>query len=130
MGGLQVLEEEFAADGLHVLGFLSNNFGSQGGSEEQIEACTDDYGVTFAQFIIDDVVDPGPRPVWDWLLSQDNPGPASGIAPTWNFHKYLISRDGELVQHWESNVAPPGAASDPDFDTNPIVVAIQAELDK
>lgn len=130
MGGLQVLEEVFAADGFQVLGFLSNNFGNQGGDDEEIDACTDDYGVTFEQFVIDDVIGSDPRPVWDWLLAQENPGPANGIAPTWNFHKYLVSREGEVVQHWASAVAPPTSANDPNFDTNAIVVAIEQELAK
>jgi len=133
MGGLQVLEDAFSAQGFHMLGFYSNNFGNppQGGTEEQVEACTNEYNVTFAQFKMDDVLPQGAspaRPVWDWILQQTNPGPATSIEPSWNFHKYLISKEGEIVKHWGQSTAPPTSASDPNFDTNEIVVAIEAEL--
>lgn len=132
------MEEQFSADGLHVLGFLSNDFGNQAGSDGQIEACTEQYNVQFDQFAIDHVKDPDgdgpevPQPVFAWLLSQQNPGPSAGIEPTWNFHKYLISRDGQLVAHWDSAVYPGDDPNNPNdnFDDNPIVVAIKAELAK
>ncbi|MCK6592718.1 MAG: hypothetical protein L6Q76_34615 [Polyangiaceae bacterium] len=132
MAGLQGLEEKFSADGLEVLGFLSNDFGNQGGSDGQVDACTDKYGITFDQFAIDHVKGADAQPVWKWLLAQPNPGPAMPIEPQWNFHKYLISRDGKLVGHWASPVYPGDDPSDPNdsFDTNPIVVAIKEELAK
>lgn len=132
MAGLQGLEEKLSADGLEVLGFLSNDFGSQGGSDDQVDACTNKYGVTFDQFGIDHVMGLDAQPVWKWLLSQPNPGPAMPIEPQWNFHKYLISRDGKLVGHWASPVYPGDDPNDPNdsFDTNPIVVAIKDELAK
>lgn len=132
MGGLQGLEEKFSADGLEVLGFLSNDFGSQGGSPGQVEGCTDKYGITFDQFAIDHVKGADAQPVWKWLLSQPNPGPANPIEPQWNFHKYLISRKGTLVGHWASPVYPGDDPSNPNdsFDTNPIVIAIKEELAK
>lgn len=138
MAGLQVLEETFSGEGFHVLGFYSDDFGSQGGNDEDIEACTGQYAVSFPQFEKADVLDPdgaGPgtaQPVWSWLLSQPNVGPESSLPPTWNFHKYLISRDGELVAHWGSGTYPgddPSNAND-SFDTSAIVVAIEAELAK
>lgn len=121
-----------------MLGFLSNDFGSQGGSEGQVDACTDKYHVTFPQFAIDHVTDPdgagpaAPEPVFAWLESQKNPGPSTSVSPTWNFHKYLVSRDGKLIAHWPSEVYPgddPADASD-SFDKSPIVIAIKAELAK
>jgi glutathione peroxidase len=137
MAGLQVLEETFAAQGFKVLGFYSNNFGNQGGTDDQIDACTDEYMVTFNQFATENVIDPDgagaetPQPVWQWLLSQPNPE-AYGLAPTWNFHKYLITRDGQLVRHFLQEVYPGDDPNNPNdsFDTNPIVVAIEAELAK
>jgi glutathione peroxidase len=136
MAGLQVLEEQFSAEGLHVLAFYSNDFGAQGGTEGQIETCTNDYMVTFEGFDIAHVIDPdggGPeeaRDVFGWILSQPDPGPANGLEPTWNFHKYLIGRDGQLVAHFGRNEYPGDDPADPndDFDTNEIVVAIRAEL--
>jgi glutathione peroxidase len=132
------LEEKFSGQGLHVLGFLSNDFGNQGGSDEQIHACNEQYAVTFEQFDLDHVKDPdgdGPgvaQPVFAWLAAQPNPGPAATPAPTWNFHKYLVSRDGQLVAHWPEYTYPGDDPNNPNdsFETNPIVVAIQAELAK
>jgi glutathione peroxidase len=137
MAGLQVLEETFAAQGLKVLGFYSNNFGNQGGSDEEIDACSDEYMVTFDQFATENVIDPDgagaetPQPVWQWILSQPNPE-AYALPPSWNFHKYLISRDGQLVHHFLQEVYPGDDPNNPgdSFDTNPIVVAIEAELAK
>jgi glutathione peroxidase len=133
MAGLQVLEETFSEQGLEVLGFYSNDFGNQGGDDEDIEGCTDQYAVTFDQFAPGHVIDPDgagpqvPQPVWQWLSQQ--PG---FVAPEWNFHKYLISRSGELVQHFSRSVYPGDDPNNPNdsFDTNEIVVAIQAELAK
>lgn len=132
MAGLQVLEATFGAQGFHVLGFLEDDFGNQGGDPDEIEACTEQYHVKFLQFDVNHVVGPDAQPVWQWLLAQPNPGPAANIEPTWNFNKYLVARDGTLIAHWESPVYPgddPSDASD-DFDSNPIVVAIKAELAK
>ncbi|MBK6519279.1 MAG: hypothetical protein IPM79_22355 [Polyangiaceae bacterium] len=122
MADLQGLEEQFGAQGFHVLGFYSDDF-NQAGSEDDIEACTGQYMVTFPQLMVDHVVDPPVQPVWQWLLAQPNPDPALPMAPDWNFHKYLISRDGQLVGHWDTNIDP---GDDP--PNNPIVLAIEAEL--
>lgn len=124
--------------GLHVLSFISNDFGNQGGDPGQIDACTDKYHVTFQQFGIDHVIDPdggGPgkaQPVFDWLLAQPNPGPAGSLAATWNFHKYLVGRDGKLMAAWASEVYPGDDPNNPfdSFDGSPIVIAIKAELAK
>ena len=134
MAGLQVLEDTFSAQGFHVLGFLSNDFGNQGGTAGQIGACNAMYGIKFTQFGIDHVIPHGttpPEPVFAWLEAQTpTPGPDTSPLPSWNFSKYLVSRTGTLVAHWDSPQAPPTSASDPSFDTNPIVVAIKAELAK
>ncbi len=98
MAGLQVLEDHYGDQGFAVLGLYSNDFGKQGGSDEQIRGVTDKYGVTYAQFAIAPVIGEAPRPTFAWLLGQDNPGPKKdGLAPTWNFFKYLVSRSGALV---------------------------------
>jgi glutathione peroxidase len=123
------LEETFKGEGLHVLGFLSNDFGNQGGDDGQVDACNDQYGVKFDQFAIDHVSGATPEPVFAWLLGQQEPGPDGPMEPDWNFEKYLISRDGTVVAHWDGPTAPPNDAND-NFDANPIVVAIKAELAK
>lgn len=131
MAGLQVLEVEFSAQGYHTLGFFNNDFGNQGGTPAEIDACIKSYAVSFSTFELGKVTPPA-QPVFDWILSQPEPGPASGITPTWNFDKYLISKTGQLVKHWRNTVDPPAPkASDPTkFDSNPIVVAIREELAK
>jgi len=138
MAGLQGLEDKLGGQGFHVLGFISNDFGMQGGTSGQIDACTGMYAVTFPQFVIDHVIDTDgagpvvPQPAFAWLYTQGNPGPSSTLYPTWNFHKWLVGRDGHVVAHWDSPVYPGDDPSDPSdsFDTNPIVVAINAELAK
>jgi glutathione peroxidase len=138
MAGLQVLEEKFSGQGFHVLGFLENDFGMQGGTDGQIDACTGMYGVTFPQFAIDHVIDTDgagpevPQPVFAWIYAQGNPGPATTLYPTWNFHKWLVSRDGHVIKHWDSPTYPGDDPNNPSdsFDTSEIVVAIKAELAK
>ena len=118
--------------GLQVLGFLSNDFGMQGGDPGQIDACNGKYMVTFDQFAIDHVVPPTAQPVFAWLEAQPNPSPPLSLQPSWNFHKYLIGRDGKLVAHWDTPVYPGDDPSNPNdsFDTSSIVIAIKAELAK
>ncbi len=121
-----------------MLGFLSNDFGNQGGTDGQVDACNEQYAVTFQQFDLDHVKDTdgaGPiaaQPVFAWLEAQPNPGPAATPEPDWNFHKYLVSRQGELVAHWDSPEYPGDDPANPNdsFDTSAIVVAIKAELAK
>jgi glutathione peroxidase len=118
-----------------VLGFLSDDFGSQAGSGSDVTACNTKYGITFPQFAVDHVVPQGstpPQPVFAWLEAQSNPGPDTSQLPSWNFSKYLVSRTGDLVGHWDSPQYPGMDPTDPSsmFDTNPIVVAIRAELAK
>lgn len=137
MAGLQVLEESFSGQGFHLLGFYSDNFGMQGGTQDQIDACTDNYMVTFEQFVKANVIDPDaggpdvPQPVWQWLLAQPNPE-AFPLQPDWNFHKYVISKDGQLVRHFDTQTYPGDDPNNPNdsFETNPIVMAIEAELAK
>ena len=133
--GLQVLENTFSAQGFHVLGFLSDDFGNQGGSAGDVQACNAKYGITFNQFAIAHVIPVGTapaQPIFAWLEGQPSPGPDTSPTPSWNFSKYLISRTGALVAHWDSPQYPGMDPSDPSsmFATNPIVVAIEAELAK
>ena len=131
MAGLQVLEEEFGDQGFHVLGFYSNDFGNQGGNEEQIDNCIEKYAVSFPQFSIDHVVGAEAQPVFQWLLAQPNPE-SSQIAADWNFHKYLVPRDGVLIHHYPTSPYPGDNPSDPNdsFDTNQVVIDIRAALEQ
>ena len=124
MAGLQVLEDQYKAQGFSVLGFYSNDFGNQGGSNDDINECTNDYNITFDQFASDHVKGSNAQPVWKWLFDQGAP------APGWNFHKYLVARDGSYIKKWGSN---PYWGTDPSatkFTNNDVVKAIEAELQK
>ena len=134
MAGLQVLEEELSGQGFHVLGFFSNNFGNQAGSSEDIDACNAEHAVSFPEFEIAHVIDPdggGPelaQPVFDWILAQPSPGPEEPLAPTWNFHKYLIDREGNLMAHFAQAEYWGDDPSAPAFEASPVVQAIRAAL--
>lgn len=100
--GLEALQQEHASRGFSVLGFPSNDFkGQEPGSEEQIqEFCTLTYGVKFPMFEKVSVIGDNATPLYRRLTHE------TGVAPAWNFHKYLISRDGRVVAQFPSKVTP------------------------
>jgi len=102
-GGLQSLWEAYRAQGLTVLGVPSNDFGRQEpGSEAEIkEFCKVNFGVNFPLTQKERVSGDGAHPFYKWARS--NPG---ADAPGWNFHKYLIGRDGRLIASFSSGVDP------------------------
>ena len=103
--GLQALHKKYAAKGLVVLGFPSNAFGGQepGGNKKIAEFCQANYGVTFPVFGKIEANPLTKDPVFAGLAA------ASGAAPRWNFHKYLIDRSGKRVESFESAVEPQSA---------------------
>jgi len=90
-----------------VLGFPSNNFGSQEpGSDEEIAAfCQLNYGVTFPVFNKGDVKGPHQQPVYQWLTDPAKNG-WNTKEPQWNFYKYLVGDTGNLLQVYSSSVSP------------------------
>ncbi len=100
--GLQALHDELAGRGFAVLGFPSNEFGGQEpGTAEQIQTfCERNYGVKFPMFE-KLATKPGPSqsPVYAFLTK-------GGDAPSWNFCKFLVGKDGEVRAFFPSNVAP------------------------
>jgi len=100
--GLEKLYSNFKEDGLIVLGFPSNDFGHQEpGTEAQVKAfCSLTYDVKFPMFAKSHVRDGNASPFYSSLAA------ASGQSPQWNFHKYLIGRDGQLVQSFRSGIEP------------------------
>lgn len=129
MAGLQVLEEQFSSKKFHVLGFYSDDFGKQGGSDEQIAGVVEKYRVSYPQFAIAPVSGQSPRPVFQWLLGHDNPGPKKDpLAPTWNFHKWLISREGKLLAAFDMRSYPGEDATSSTWRDSEIVQAIEAAL--
>ncbi len=104
--GLQAISEKYKAQGLEVLGFPANNFGGQEpGSAEEIGAfCEKNFGVTFDLFAKSSVKGTDKSAFFAYLTEKANPDKTGEIA--WNFEKFLISRDGELVDRYKSAVTP------------------------
>lgn len=104
--GLEALHAKYGPQGLVVLGFPSNDFGQQEPKDgkEIADFCFNTYGVKFPMFA-KSVVKPGPNanPLFAQLTL------ATGKAPGWNFHKYLVGRDGQAIGSYGSNVTPTGA---------------------
>jgi glutathione peroxidase len=100
--GLENLYEEYQDQGLVVLGFPSNDFfGQEPGTEEEIqEFCRLTYGVRFPMFEKVTVKEGEAHPFFDELAA------AAGTYPTWNFHKYLIGRDGRLIAEFSPRTKP------------------------
>ncbi len=106
--GLEALFQELSPKGFVVLGFPCNQFGGQEpGSPEEIQTfCSRNYGVTFPLFEKVEVKGPGQSPIYT-ILTTDAP------APSWNFTKYLVGKDGRLIQHFAPTVRP----DDPELRT-------------
>ncbi len=104
---LEKLDATYKDRGFAVLGFPSNDFmGQEPGTEAEIkEFCTLTYGVKFAMFEKVEVKKGKANPFYDKLASG-----AQGRYPGWNFHKYLIDRDGNVVADFPSKVKPDDAA--------------------
>lgn len=104
--GLEALHAELHPKGFAVLGFPSNDFmGQEPGSEEEIaEFCTLTYGVKFPMFEKVTVTGDEATPLYRQLTQ------ATGQAPGWNFHKYLIDRSGKVVASFGSRTKPDDAA--------------------
>jgi glutathione peroxidase len=99
---LEALHAKYADKGLVVLGFPSNDFGQQepGSGKEIADFCFNTYGVKFPMFSKTVVVGTGRSPLYAALAK------ASGEAPQWNFHKYLVDRQGRVTGSFASGVTP------------------------
>jgi glutathione peroxidase len=100
--GLEALHTRYAARGLAVMGFPSNDFGQQepGNAKEIGQTCFNVYGVRFAMFNKIVVAGPKAHPLYAALAQATN------APPRWNFHKYLVDRQGRAVTAFASAVAP------------------------
>ncbi len=112
LAGLETLHETYRGRGLHVLGFPCNQFGGQEpGSEEEIgEFCQRNYGVSFPMFAKVEVNGSGAHPLFEWLRSQK--GGLIGNKIRWNFTKFLVARDGTVLQRYAPNTDPASIAGD------------------
>jgi glutathione peroxidase len=100
--GLEALYRKYRDRGLVVLGFPSNDFGGQEpGSNKEIAAfCVNQYAIDFPMFAKTELKK---NPLYADLMK------ATGSAPRWNFHKYLIDRSGTQVQSFDTRVSPSDA---------------------
>ncbi|KPU88632.1 glutathione peroxidase [Variovorax paradoxus] len=112
--GLEALDSKYRARGLVVLGFPSNDFAQESASNKEIaDFCESTFGVKFPMFGKSSVRGSDANPLFKQLAQ------ASGTTPKWNFYKYLIGRDGKVVQAWSSMTAP---------DENAFIAIIEKQL--
>ena len=111
--GLEALYEKLHGQGLEILGFPCNQFGAQEpGSEQEIESfCEINYGVTFPLFAKIDVNGKNAAPLYQHL-KEAKPGWVGSEAIKWNFTKFLVDRDGHVVQRYAPTAEPEGIAGD------------------
>jgi len=99
--GLETLYETYKDKGVVVLGFPSNDFGGQepGTAAEIKTFCEKKYNVTFPMFAKVKTKGEGQSPVYAFLVAKDG-------APKWNFHKYVVGKDGQVTASFPSSVKP------------------------
>jgi glutathione peroxidase len=99
--GLEALYAKYAARGLVVLGFPSNDFKQESEDAKKIaDLCYNTYGVKFPMFASTVVSGANANPLYSELIK------ATGNQPKWNFNKYLIDRDGKVLDYFPSKVTP------------------------
>ena len=111
--GLEKLHQQFSAQGLEVIGFPCNQFGSQDpGNNSEIGAfCQKNYGVSFTMMEKIDVNGADAHPVYQWLKSQA-PGLLGTEGIKWNFTKFLVGKDGRVIKRYAPQDTPAKIASD------------------
>lgn len=115
--GLEALWRRYKDRGLVVLGVPSNDFGAQepGDAAEIGAFCERNYGVDFPMAAKVPVIGAGAHPFYRWVLDQAG----EAAAPKWNFHKYLVGKDGALREVFGSRVEPEDPA---------LIAAVEAAL--
>ena len=118
---LESIYEKYKDQGFVIIGFPANNFGGQepGTNEEIAKFCTGKYNVTFPVYGKISVKGDDQHPLYAYLTKDANPTVAGDIK--WNFTKFLVDRQGNVVQRFESPVTP---------DSPEITGAIEAQLKK
>jgi glutathione peroxidase len=119
---LQALHDKYAEKGLVVIGVPANEFGKQepGTDLEISEFCTKNYGVKFPMLSKVVVKGAGITPLYKYLTDKET-NPKFGGDIQWNFTKFLIGRNGEIVARFEPKIKP---------DSEEVIKAIEAELNK
>jgi len=116
---LEVVYEKYKDRGFVILGFPANNFGAQEpGTNEEIKTfCTRKYSVTFPMYSKISVKGADQAPLYAYLTKQTGPSIAGEIK--WNFTKFLVDRNGNVVQRFEPAVTP---------DSKEVVLGIEQQL--
>jgi glutathione peroxidase len=116
--GLEAVYEKYKEKGLVVLGFPCNQFGAQepGTNEEIKKFCSTKYNVTFPLFDKIEVNGANRAPLYAALAGKDSPFPGD---IKWNFTKFLVGRDGKIINRFESKVKP---------ESPEVIAAIEAAL--
>lgn len=110
--GLQELYDTYGERGLSVLGFPSNEFGGQepGTNDDIEEFCQANYGVTFPMFDKTKVNGKDAHPLYQWLKTEK--GGMLGDRIKWNFTKFLVGRDGQVISRYAPQTEPAAIAAD------------------
>lgn len=116
---LEAVYEKYKDQGFVILGFPANNFGAQEpGTNEEIKTfCTRKYSVTFPMYAKISVKGADQAPLYSYLTKQTGPGIAGEIK--WNFTKFLVDKNGNVVQRFEPEVTP---------DSKEVIAAIEKQL--
>lgn len=120
---LQALHEKYKDKGLAILGFPANNFGEQepGSDKDIAEFCKQNYGVTFDMFAKVSVKGDDICPLYKYLTTSEEIDEKHRGEVKWNFEKFLLDRNGNVVNRFRSKVAP---------DSEEMIKAIEVELAK
>lgn len=105
--GLEALYKKYKSKGLEVLGFPCNQFGAQEpGTEQEIATyCATTFGVSFPMFSKIDVNGPSTHPLYQ-LLKSEHPGILGSEAIKWNFTKFLVDKNGQVVKRFAPTDTP------------------------
>ena len=111
--GLEMLWETYKDRGLVVMGFPSNEFGRQdpGSNDEIASFCQLNYGVNFPMMAKVDVNGGDAHPLFQWLKTEA-PGLLGSKAIKWNFTKFLVGRDGQVIRRYAPQDKPESLAAD------------------
>jgi glutathione peroxidase len=114
-GGLEELHQQYGKKGLVVLGFPCNQFGAQdpGSNDEIAQFCQLNYGVSFPMMAKIDVNGPSADPLFQWVTAEA-PGLLGSKAIKWNFTKFLIGKDGQVIKRYAPTDEPKALAKDID----------------
>ncbi len=111
--GLEALWRDYASRGLTVIGFPCNQFGAQdsGPDDEIATFCEVNYGVSFPMMAKVDVNGAKADPLWQWLKAQA-PGALGSEVVKWNFTKFLVGRNGQVITRYAPNTPPEALRAD------------------